>query len=104
NARAEFRLPDPAARVRVEPVRIGAAKFDLSFNLEELRSAGGALAGIKGEVGYATDLFDRGTVVAMADRFVRLLTAVVADPDRRIGGVDILDTAERRQLLEGWND
>ena len=36
-------------------------------------------------------------------RLVRLLEAVVAEPGRRIGRVDILEPEERRQLLEEWN-
>src|ERR1700676_2990046 len=37
-------------------------------------------------------------------RLVRLLDAIVRDPDRPIGGIDILDAAERRRVLVEWND
>ncbi|TIS71052.1 MAG: hypothetical protein E5W94_33585, partial [Mesorhizobium sp.] len=35
---------------------------------------------------------------------VRLLEVVAADPARPIGSIDLLDPAERRQLLTEWND
>src|SRR5258708_30583610 len=37
-------------------------------------------------------------------RLVRLVDAIVRDPGRPIGGIDILDGAERRQVLVEWND
>ncbi|WP_157874538.1 non-ribosomal peptide synthetase, partial [Streptomyces sp. AcH 505] len=35
---------------------------------------------------------------------LRVLEAVAADPDRTIGGIDLLDGAERDRLVRGWND
>ena len=40
----------------------------------------------------------------MADRFVRLLEAAIADPERAIGALDILGSDERRTILYDWND
>src|ERR1700730_6157897 len=37
-------------------------------------------------------------------RLVRLVEAIVRDPDRPIGGMDILDPAERGRVLVEWND
>ena len=53
---------------------------------------------------YATDLFDRASVEAMAGRLVRLLEAAVAAPERAIGSLDILSPAERHTILREWND
>ena len=39
----------------------------------------------------------------MADRLVRVLAAVVADPDQPIGRIDLLSAAEREAVLLGWN-
>ncbi|MFE6872723.1 amino acid adenylation domain-containing protein, partial [Kitasatospora sp. NPDC057692] len=50
-------------------------------------------------IDYATDLFDRETVEAIAARFGRLLAAVVADPERPIGRAELLDGRERAELL-----
>ncbi|GLZ28518.1 hypothetical protein Lesp02_07080 [Lentzea sp. NBRC 105346] len=75
----------------------GATKFDLELHLRETGD------GMAGAVQYATDLFDAATVDSMTKRYVRLLEAVVADPDRPVDDVDLLDPAERHQLLHGWN-
>ncbi|WPW33099.1 non-ribosomal peptide synthase/polyketide synthase [Streptomyces atratus] len=92
-----------AAAVEPPPEAPGRAKFDLSVRLVE-QAADGEAAGLAGSVAYASDLFDRPTVAAIAERFVRLLRAVVTDPGRPIGEADILGEAERDRLLHGWND
>src|SRR5207244_3675825 len=53
---------------------------------------------------YATDLFDRASMEAMAARLVRLLEAAVAEPERAIGSLDVLSPDERHTILHGWND
>ncbi len=53
---------------------------------------------------YATDLFDRQSVEALAARLVRLLEAAVAEPERAIGRLDILSPEERHTILRTWND
>ena len=52
---------------------------------------------------YRGDLFDRGTVEAIGQRLIRLLTAAVADATRPLGSLAILDEAERSTILEGFN-
>ncbi|CAN3979390.1 Polyketide synthase modules and related proteins [Kitasatospora purpeofusca] len=86
----------PAA---IEPVGGYVAKFDLSVGMGESFDAEGAPAGLECAIDFATDLFDRETVEAVAARFGRLLAAVVADPAAPIGGVELLDGAERAALL-----
>ncbi|MBV9010731.1 MAG: amino acid adenylation domain-containing protein, partial [Pseudonocardiales bacterium] len=53
---------------------------------------------------YRSDLLDRASMEALADRLVRLLEAVVADPDQPIGRIGLLTTEERHQLLSDYND
>ena len=55
-------------------------------------------------LGYRPDLFDRAGVEAIAARLVRLLEAVAADPAQRVGQVELLEPAERRLILETWNN
>ncbi|WP_152446904.1 non-ribosomal peptide synthetase, partial [Janthinobacterium sp. HH01] len=74
------------------------AKFDLTLNLSETER------GLQGVFEYNTDLFDASTIERMAGHFTRLLEAIVADPERRIRDLDMLDDAERRQMLVEWND
>ena len=102
NAAARFDVPGLATRF--EPVATATAKFDLAVSVSEERGADGTPAGISGVIEYATDLFHRDTVEAIAGRFVRLLEAMVAHPDRAIGSLDILSGEERATILRGWND
>ena len=102
NAAARFDVPGLATRF--EPVASATAKFDLAVSVSEERGADGTPAGISGVIEYATDLFHRDTVEAIAGRFVRLLEATVAHPDRAIGSLDILSGEERASILRGWND
>ena len=48
---------------------------------------------------YRPDLFDRASIEALGRRLIRLLEAAVAEPERAIGRLDILDAAERQTLL-----
>ena len=97
NASVSFALP--GLTTAFEPISTGAAKFDLALALGEQRATDGSPAGITGAVEYATDLFDRATAEAMADRLLRLLEAAVANPDRPIGSLDILSAAERHAIV-----
>ncbi|MEU6027993.1 amino acid adenylation domain-containing protein [Streptomyces tauricus] len=89
----------PGLEVESETLETGTAKFDLFFNMVPDGSGG---AGVRLE--YATDLFDRDTAERLANRFVRVLGRLVADPGRRIGAIDVLDDDERERLLVGFND
>ncbi|MGX1547467.1 amino acid adenylation domain-containing protein, partial [Streptomyces adustus] len=93
----------PGLDVSTYAVATGTAKFDLGVSLVEQFGPNGSPAGIVGAVEYATDLFDRSTVEALAGRWTRLLEAVTADPDRSIGQIELLDADERHRLLEQGN-
>ena len=75
-----------------------SSKFDLSLFLEE--EPGGGLAG---RLEYAIDLFDAATARRLAGGFRTLLAGIAAAPEAPVGRLPLLDPAERRQLLEGWN-
>jgi hypothetical protein len=101
NAPARFEVPGLAARF--EPVAVGRAKFDLSVSVSERRGEDGAPGGIVGEIEYAADLLERGTVEVLAGRLVRLLAGAVAHPDCPIGRLELLGAEERESILAGWN-
>ncbi|MFB9879574.1 AMP-binding protein, partial [Planobispora siamensis] len=82
--------------IGLEQLDPGVAKFDLLVSLTETDG------GLEGSLEYAADLFDRETAEDIAARFVRLLRAVAADPDVRVGQIEILEETERRTLLESW--
>ena len=52
---------------------------------------------------YRGDLFDRASIETLGERLVRLLEAVVAEPDCAIGCLDILGPDERALVLESFN-
>ncbi|MCG1042707.1 non-ribosomal peptide synthase/polyketide synthase [Mycetohabitans sp. B8] len=94
----------PGLRLIPEPIDTFTAKFDLFFSFDEVPSTDGGAQGLEGLIEYATDLFDRDTVDKLARRFIRLLEAIADAPAQSIGQIDLLETAERQQLLNGWND
>ncbi|MFE9046490.1 non-ribosomal peptide synthase/polyketide synthase [Streptomyces sp. NPDC007818] len=90
---------------RVSPVaaEAGTAKFDLLFGFGERRAQDGTPAGMRGALLFDTDLFDRGTAVAMTERIVRLLDALTAEPKRTVTDIELLGSAERALVLGEWN-
>jgi len=48
-------------------------------------------------------LYSAEALAAHQQRFLNLVEAVTRDPGQHIGRIDILDPAERRQVLAGWN-
>ncbi|WP_026405330.1 non-ribosomal peptide synthetase, partial [Actinomadura rifamycini] len=90
----------PGVRAEALPPGDGtAARFDLSFTFAERRDGDGAPAGLTGDLRYAADLFDAATAEALAARLVRVLEQVAADPAVTVGGVDLLDDAERARAV-----
>ncbi|WP_035800025.1 non-ribosomal peptide synthetase [Kitasatospora mediocidica] len=100
---AEPAIGLPGLDVAVTPVGTGTAKFDLAFELAEQRTAAGAAAGLSGTLEYSADLFTERTAEGIADRLVRLLGELCAEPDRPLSRVDVLLPQEREQLLGSWN-
>ncbi|MGA5208085.1 amino acid adenylation domain-containing protein, partial [Streptomyces variegatus] len=86
-----------------QTVRLQTARMDLSVSLAE-RHADDVADGISGVISYRTDLFDHGTVTAMAERLIRILESGAADPTQRVGSFGVLSDDERRHVLEEWND
>ncbi|MDH2430897.1 amino acid adenylation domain-containing protein, partial [Sphaerisporangium sp. TRM90804] len=91
-------------RAAPQHVELGAAKFDLAFDLAARRTADGEPGGVDAVLEYRTDLFARSTAEGVAARLLRVLEALVADPDAPIGRLDVLTPAERRELVTGRND
>ncbi|MFF5335334.1 amino acid adenylation domain-containing protein [Streptomyces sp. NPDC013181] len=75
----------------------GAAKFDLEFLL---RTDDGQ--GLSGMVVFAEDLFDRSTVERLVSVLGEVLRQALADPETRLGDVEVLSEGERELLLGPW--
>jgi len=76
---------------------IGVAKFDLTMVLTEVGE------GIGGILEYSHDLYDRETVRRMARHYEQVVNEVVRDAERRLREIELLSGAERRQIIEEWN-
>ncbi|CAM02313.1 non-ribosomal peptide synthase protein (TIGR01720 family)/amino acid adenylation domain-containing protein [Saccharopolyspora erythraea NRRL 2338] len=81
--------------VEPEPFQTRAAKFDLVFSFTEHADR------ITCCLEYAGDLFDRETVEALGRRLAVLVDAVVADPARPVGELDVHTDDDR--VLEEFN-
>ncbi|HJX27966.1 MAG TPA: amino acid adenylation domain-containing protein, partial [Thermoanaerobaculia bacterium] len=74
----------------------GTTKFDLILSFREDARHVSAR--------YKTDLFDDVTVQRLLGHYRTLLQSAMEEPQRRISELPLLSVAERRQLLEEWND
>ncbi len=79
------------------PVETHTAKFDLTLHIQD------ADDGLAGSLEYNLDLFDAVTIDRMTDHFRTLLDAVIADPNRPLGGLSLTSDAERNLLSVEWN-
>ncbi|MGA9869745.1 MAG: amino acid adenylation domain-containing protein, partial [Rhodococcus sp. (in: high G+C Gram-positive bacteria)] len=97
--RMEFAGLEAAA----EELDVPIAKFDLQLWLTEHHDEDGHPDRIEATFDYATDLFDPSTIDSFADRFLRILTAIVADASIPVGQIDILagDELERLTSVHG---
>src|SRR5579859_6975008 len=94
----------PGLAITAEPVPDEAAKFDLTLGFRQHRGDDGTPAGISAFLEYAEDLFDPGTVQALASRLTRLLRQASHDPQDPVASLEILNPGERDQVLVRWND
>ncbi|MGW5438980.1 amino acid adenylation domain-containing protein [Nocardia asteroides] len=87
----ELALPD----LRIETVDLDqrSLRFDLSLTVGD-----DGADGLSVRLGYATDLFDASTAAKFADRWLRVLRRVVANPAVPVGDIDLLDGRERAIL------
>ncbi|WP_157108499.1 non-ribosomal peptide synthetase, partial [Aldersonia kunmingensis] len=91
----------PGVSAEVVEFDSGVAKFDLQLTIGEI--AEGDRTALSAQFNYAIDLFDESTVAGFAERFLRVLRAVTAEPTRAVGDLDLLARAERVRVLEQWN-
>ncbi|MFP2932073.1 amino acid adenylation domain-containing protein, partial [Pyxidicoccus sp. 3LG] len=90
-------LKAPGLTLRELELEHATAQFDLNLTLAESHD------GLRGTLEYSTDLFEASTVARMAGHLRTLLDAVVAEPDRPLGTVELLTPAERQQVVVEWN-
>lgn len=101
NTGTDLELDLPGLTSTSVPLPVSAVGTDLAFVLKETYERAGTPAGIEGELQYASVLFDRETAVSLAERFRRVLVAVIRDPTVTRDNIDILSPSERAELLSG---
>jgi amino acid adenylation domain-containing protein len=89
--------PNPTWDMTQWDVGTGAAKFELSFLLDERPD------GIVGRITYNKDLFEAATIDRMLGHWQILLASIVADPTQRLSELPILTEPEQHQMLVEWN-
>jgi amino acid adenylation domain-containing protein len=72
------------------------AKFDLTVMLEDTGSE------LLGNIEYSTELYEERSIRNLWQHYLRILSAAVAAPDRRLSQLNLLSEEERRKLLAGW--
>ncbi|GAB2701750.1 non-ribosomal peptide synthetase [Kitasatospora kifunensis] len=75
------------------------AKFDLAARFTERHDPQGTPAGLHGTLQYNVELFDQESVQRLTGRLLRVLAQAAAEPDRPIGGYQVLAAGERERLL-----
>ncbi|GGL11304.1 non-ribosomal peptide synthetase [Nocardia jinanensis] len=84
----------PGVEVSLVDLPDDVSRFDLQAVLSENDSGGLAV-----RVAYSTDLFDADTVDSLMRRWLRVLESVTVDPAVAVGSIDVLEPAERTDLL-----
>ncbi len=102
-----FQLQEPARKTAIDsgglliepfPPVPPPPKFDLSLNVDHVDGR------LRCHLSGLAALFEPATLRSLAERLVRLLDEVTADPRRRLGELDLLSPAERQRVLVSWND
>ncbi|HEX6751658.1 MAG TPA: amino acid adenylation domain-containing protein [Longimicrobium sp.] len=87
----------PGLRLSLEDVDSGTSKFDMFL---EMLEEGGRL---RGNLEYATDLWEPATVRRMVALFLRLLEGVAGDGALPISHAALLDGADASGEVSAWN-
>ncbi|MDY6808872.1 MAG: amino acid adenylation domain-containing protein [Actinomycetota bacterium] len=89
-------LDEWADSAQMLDARVQSAKFDLSITVTDHVGD----SGFDVELAYAADLFEQRTIERVADQLVTVLRTMVAEPARRVGTIDLVNSAELAALTE----
>jgi amino acid adenylation domain-containing protein len=87
----------PGLTLSVPEVDLTTSQFDLLLDLSE------GADGLAGTLQYNADLFDRATIVRMAEHFRNLLEGIAAHPEQRLSELPLQSETERVESLVEWN-
>lgn len=94
--------PSPETGLQITPLDDSpappSANFDLTLELFEREE------GFQGGLNFSTDLFDPATIDRMVEQYQVLVAAAVAEPERSISSLALLEEQQRRKIVVEWND
>ncbi|MGW1216662.1 amino acid adenylation domain-containing protein [Streptomyces sp. NPDC002499] len=93
----DFKLPGLQVEFEQHVTQTSLVDLTLFFDVNDSGE-------LRGEIQYATQLFDRDTVQALAARYVRVLEQAVAAPHAPVSTIETLLEEERERLLGQVND
>ncbi|MFE7802167.1 amino acid adenylation domain-containing protein, partial [Nocardia sp. NPDC057440] len=91
----QVKLELPGLEVSVVELPNEVSRFDLQVMLSDNHDSGEMAVAVT----YATDLFDAATIDSLMHRWIRILESVATDPTIAVGAIEILESAERADLL-----
>src|SRR5205823_5708228 len=100
NAPVQLELAGLSASI--EPVSSASAKFDLSVSVGEQRNADGSPAGLCGVIEYASDVFDRASIEALAGAMFGFFRLRVGRRGGRLGGSSFSLGRRRARPCRVW--
>ncbi|MGF1489500.1 MAG: amino acid adenylation domain-containing protein, partial [Prochloraceae cyanobacterium] len=95
-ARKAWQLPE-IELTEIEPKSV-TAKFDITLAILEEETE------LITSWEYKTELFDRETILAMANNFITLLTAITKDPEQKVSQLNLLTKEDSNRLVSQWNN
>ena len=94
----------PALELELPGLKLSAMESVIkNVHFELLLSATEEKGRISGGLSYRTGLFSENRIRRMLAHWQNLLESIVAAPQKRIGELEMLSEAERRQIVEEWN-
>jgi len=92
---SELKLPGLA--LQLEEIASNTETADLRLVLYESED------GIRGNLSYASDLFDQATIERWVQHYQAVLTSIVQDDRQPLGTVSLLDEPARQRVLHEFN-
>jgi amino acid adenylation domain-containing protein len=91
-------LEQPGIKIIPEGTGLEVSKFELTCTYREIEE------GLFGMLDYSRELFEAPTMIRLGGHLERLLSGVLAEPQRPFAEIPLLAPGERHQLLAEWND
>ena len=92
--------PQQASDITIEPLAVenGLSQFELTLSLKEVDKA------FEGNLEYNTDLFKESTMRRFIQHYLRMVEAVVSNPQLTLKQLSLFSEEEILQLMKSWNE